>query len=46
MVEIGKFIQQPEGYKAFIPSNFPPSEKIQFSDKIILKQNPPMNPPI
>ena len=39
MVEIGKFIQQPEGYKAFIPSNFPPSEKIQFSDKIILKQS-------
>lgn len=42
MVEIGKIIQQPEGYKAFIPSIFPPSEKIQFSDKIILKQSEAM----
>ena len=25
---IGKLVQQPNGYKAFIPDKFPPREKI------------------
>lgn len=42
MIEIGKNIQQSGGYKAFTPSAFPPAKKIQFSDKIILKQSEAM----
>lgn len=29
-MEIGKFIQQSQGYKAFIPAKFPPEEEINF----------------
>ena len=38
IIEIGKNIKQPEGYKAFIPNPFPP--KIGFSfDSSIIKKN-------
>ena len=33
-MKIGKLIQQPSGYKAFIPGKFPPEEQIVLSDKI------------
>lgn len=33
-MKIGKLIQQPTGYKAFIPDKFPPEEQIIFNDKI------------
>lgn len=29
-ITIGTYIQQPEGFKAFIPAPFPPSEGIPF----------------
>lgn len=32
-MKIGKLIQQPTGYKAFIPGKFPPEEQIVFSNK-------------
>src|SRR3989338_7709897 len=32
-MKIGKLIQQPSGYKAFIPGKFPPEEQIVLSDK-------------
>jgi Fic family protein len=39
MMEIGKFIQQKEGYKAFIPNKFPPEKDFKFSRKLILKHS-------
>ncbi len=32
-MKIGKLIQQPTGYKAFIPDKFPPEERINLSSK-------------
>lgn len=36
-MQIGSYIQQKSGYKAFIPAKFPPDEKIIFSDTLIQK---------
>ena len=36
-IVIGRYVSQPEGYKAFVPLPFPPKEELQFSDKIIKK---------
>ncbi len=30
-MKVGKLVQQPQGYKAFIPDKFPPAKAIQFS---------------
>src|SRR3989344_8237233 len=30
-MEIGKFVQQPQGFKAFVPAPFPPAERFIFS---------------
>lgn len=30
-MKLGNFVQQPQGFKAFIPAKFPPSEKIPFT---------------
>lgn len=30
-IEIGKFVQQPQGFKAFVPNVFPPTERFLFS---------------
>jgi len=38
-MEIGKSIQQKEGYKAFIPNTFPPEPGFNFSNKLILKHS-------
>ena len=38
-MEIGKFIKQKEGYKTFIPGNFPPARGFDFSKKLILKNS-------
>lgn len=32
-MKIGKFIQQPGGYKAFVPDDFPPADPIVFNPK-------------
>jgi Fic family protein len=37
-IEIGKYIQQREGFKAFIPNPFPPKEGFDF-DSVLLKKN-------
>lgn len=37
MIHIGSYQQQLEGYKAFIPSEFPPKEGFVFSNKLALK---------
>jgi Fic family protein len=36
-MEIGKFVKQIEGYKAFVPVQFPPDELLSFSPEIIAK---------
>lgn len=36
-IRIGTYITQPEGFKAFIPAPFPPSEGITISDKLAKK---------
>lgn len=38
-MELGKFIQQREGYKAFVPNKFPPEQGFDFSKKLILKHS-------
>jgi len=38
-MEIGKFVKQKDGFKAFIPSNFPPDKGLDFSRKLILKHS-------
>lgn len=38
-MEIGKFIQQKAGYKAFIPNKFPPEKGFEFSKKLVLKHS-------
>jgi Fic family protein len=38
-MEIGKLVQQREGYKAFIPNKFPPEMGLDFSKKLILKHS-------
>lgn len=38
-MEIGRYIQQPTGYKAFIPYDFPPKDLANFDDKIIAKHS-------
>ncbi|MBN1494640.1 Fic family protein [Candidatus Peregrinibacteria bacterium] len=39
IIEIGKYIQQKEGFKAFIPLPFPPQGGFDFDPKIIKKSN-------
>ncbi len=39
IVEIGKYVSQPTGYKAFIPNPFPPKNGFDFSNDLILKAN-------
>jgi Fic family protein len=34
---IGQFIQQPQGYKAFIPNDFPPNSSLTLTNSIIAK---------
>lgn len=36
-MKLGQFIQQPQGYKAFVPETFPPKEGFEFSSKLIQK---------
>ncbi|MFH1715310.1 MAG: Fic/DOC family N-terminal domain-containing protein [Elusimicrobiota bacterium] len=38
IIEIGKYIQQKEGFKAFVPSSFPPKDGFEF-DASVLKKN-------
>ncbi len=38
-IEIGKNIQQKEGFKAFIPNPFPPKNGFDFNSKILKKNN-------
>lgn len=38
-MEIGRYIQQLEGYKSFIPYDFPPEEIANFNDNIITKHS-------
>jgi len=38
-MEIGKFIKQKDGFKAFVPSKFPPDKSLDFSRKLILKHS-------
>ena len=38
-MEIGRYVQQLEGYKSFIPYDFPPAEITNFDDKIIAKHS-------
>lgn len=33
---LGEFVQQPQGYKAFIPNNFPPKGELNFSSDVLL----------
>lgn len=35
-MNIGNFVQQPQGYKAFIPDRFPPKSEISFSSRVYL----------
>ncbi|MFT3703871.1 MAG: Fic/DOC family N-terminal domain-containing protein [Agriterribacter sp.] len=34
---IGTYIQQPQGYKAFVPNTFPPNEFLAFPPEIVAK---------
>jgi len=38
-MEIGRFIKQNDGYKAFIPNKFPPAKSLEFSQKLVLKHS-------
>ncbi len=38
-MEIGKLVKQKEGYKAFIPNEFPPDEGLKLSQELILKHS-------
>ena len=38
-MEIGRYIQQPTGYRAFTPYDFPPKDLANFDDKIITKHS-------
>lgn len=42
MNSVGKYISQPEGYKAFIPDPFPPKDKFVFSGQLIKKHSEAM----
>ncbi len=35
-MHLGSFVQQPQGFKAFIPDKFPPKREIDFSSKVYL----------
>lgn len=37
LIEIGKYVLQPYGYKAFIPHRFPPANKIKINDHIAMR---------
>jgi Fic family protein len=39
LIEIGTIINQPEGFKAFIPNPFPPRSGFNFDPKILKKNN-------
>ena len=36
-IQMGYLVQQPQGFKAFIPNKFPPQEEIQVSKEIVYK---------
>jgi Fic family protein len=36
-IEIGTYIQQPEGFKAFVPHDFPPEQSIVIDSKLMAK---------
>ncbi len=36
-IEIGKYVTQPQGYKAFIPNAFPPNKKIELKNNTIIR---------
>lgn len=36
-VEIGNYVMQPQGYKAFMPNHFPPSQKIVIGEDAMIK---------
>lgn len=38
-IEIGKFISQPQGFKAFIPNPYPPKDGFEFDPKILKKND-------
>jgi Fic family protein len=38
-IELGKFISQPQGFKAFIPNPFPPKGNFEFDPKILKKND-------
>ena len=38
-MKIGSIIKQSEGYDAFIPNKFPPSEILKFPDELIYKHS-------
>lgn len=38
-IELGKLISQPTGFKAFVPSKFPPQEGFNFDPKILKKND-------
>lgn len=38
-MEIGKFVKQREGDKAFIPSKFPPGQGKGYSNRLVLKHS-------
>ncbi len=38
-MKLGKNIQQPQGFKAFVPNPFPPRDGFDLSAKIIQKAN-------
>ncbi|MDD5750054.1 MAG: Fic family protein [Candidatus Pacebacteria bacterium] len=39
VIELGKFVSQPQGFKAFIPNPFPPKGDFEFNPKILKKNN-------
>lgn len=38
-MEIGKFVEQEGGFKAFLPSKFPPDKSLGFSQKLFIKHS-------
>jgi Fic family protein len=39
IIEIGKLINQPEGFQAFVPNPFPPEDGFAFSPELLKKDN-------
>ena len=38
-MEVGKLVQQKDGFKAFVPSKFPPGQGYEFSAQLVLKHS-------